>query len=115
LLLAALLVSVLFICSETYHYYSLPFCEPEKKEYESQGLSQVLAGDRTVNSKYVLKFGRDSEKIDLCTKQLSKQDVAKFRNAIASEYYFQVSVCSLPGSWGAWMLKAIHSCIADVL
>lgn len=88
------------MCSETYQYYSLPFCEPVKKEYETQGLGQVLAGDRTVNSLYVLNFGQDSEKTDLCTKKLSKQDVAKFRNAVASEHYFQVSVWPLPRCMG---------------
>lgn len=84
-------------CSETYQYYSLPFCEPTKKAYETQGLGQVLAGDRVVNSLYVLNFGQDSEKSDLCKKQLTQQDVAKFRNAVASEYYFQVSAGLLHG------------------
>lgn len=79
-------------CSETYQYYSLPFCEPKTKEYKSEGLGQVLAGDRTVNSLYVFDFAKDSANSELCTKTLSPQDVAKFRNAVASEYYFQVNL-----------------------
>jgi hypothetical protein len=43
-----------------------------------------------VNSLYVFDFATDSAKSDLCTKSLTPQDVAKFRNAVASEYYFQV-------------------------
>lgn len=85
-------VSVL-LCSETYQYYILPFCEPETKEYRSEGLGQLLAGDRAVNSLYQLPFGEDSPKITLCSKTLSPDDVSKFRNAVANEYYFQV--CSL--------------------
>lgn len=81
---------MLMMCSETYQYYILPFCEPATKEYRSEGLGQVLAGDRTVNSLYELTFGEDSPKEDLCNKPLTSEDVAKFRNAVANEYYFQV-------------------------
>ena len=98
-------------CSETYQYYSLPFCEPSKKSYETQGLGQVLAGDRVVNSLYVLNFGQDSEKSDLCKKLLTKQDVAKFRNAVASEYYFQVSAWLLYDRWACskWCTTVIQT------
>eukprot|EP00892_Ulva_mutabilis_P005551 jgi/Ulvmu1/3368/UM156_0025.1 len=85
--------------SETYQYYILPFCEPETKEYRSEGLGQVLAGDRTVNSLYELTFGEDRPKEDLCTKTLTSEHVSKFRNAVANEYYFQMFFDDLP-IWG---------------
>ena len=42
--------------SETYPFYSLPFCRPESVERESQELGDVLAGDRRVNTLYKIQF-----------------------------------------------------------
>jgi hypothetical protein len=83
----------LLSCSETYQYYTLPFCEPVNKKYKTEGLGGVLAGDRTVNSLYSVKFAKDSSNSTLCNRKLSAKDVEKFRDAVKSEYYFQVSMC----------------------
>lgn len=42
--------------SETYQYFNLPFCHPkEGKEYKTEGLGEVLEGDRLVSTPYKLK------------------------------------------------------------
>jgi Endomembrane protein 70 len=81
-------------CSETYQYYSLPFCAPNDKKYRSEGFGEVLAGDRTVNSLYTFAFAKDNEQTNLCHKTLTTEEVKKFRTAVAAEYYFQVRCCS---------------------
>lgn len=85
--------------SETYRFYDLPFCSPdhvtEKKEY----LGEVLNGDRLVDAPYVLNFREDKESQTICKKTLSKTDVAKLRNAVSKDYYFQMYYDDLP-LWG---------------
>lgn len=42
---------------ESYPYYeALPFCRPEKIEFESMSFGQLLRGDRLVNSLYALRY-----------------------------------------------------------
>lgn len=41
---------------ETYQFYNLPFCHPkEGKEYKTEGLGEVLEGDRLVTTPYDIK------------------------------------------------------------
>lgn len=42
--------------SETYRYYSLPFCAPERLDHQDQELGELLLGDRKVLSSYDLRF-----------------------------------------------------------
>lgn len=42
--------------SETYSFYSLPYCQPESVKRESQALGDALSGDRRVNTMYAIKF-----------------------------------------------------------
>ena len=77
-------------CSETYRYYTLPFCAPDEKKYKSEGLGDVLAGDRAVNTLFDIRFGKDTMNQTLCTQHLNAKQVQEFRRAVASEYYFQV-------------------------
>lgn len=37
-------------------YYSLPFCRPEKIEDGAENLGEILLGDRSENSPYVVAF-----------------------------------------------------------
>ncbi|KAJ8321887.1 hypothetical protein KUTeg_000358 [Tegillarca granosa] len=43
---------------ETYHYYQLPVCRPEKIEHKSLTLGEVLDGDRMALSLYDINFKR---------------------------------------------------------
>lgn len=37
-------------------YYSLPFCRPGKIEEDAENLGEILLGDRSENSPYVVTF-----------------------------------------------------------
>eukprot|EP00879_Flechtneria_rotunda_P020572 GHRR01021647.1.p1 GENE.GHRR01021647.1~~GHRR01021647.1.p1 ORF type:complete len:567 (+),score=108.98 GHRR01021647.1:104-1804(+) len=77
--------------SETYQYYTLPFCLPKDgKQYVTEDLGEVLEGDRLVNTPYSLKFLEDVENQVLCSKKLDAKDLQKLRKAIAQDYYFQM-------------------------
>ena len=67
----------------------------EKKE----ALGEVLNGDRLVSAPYTLKFREDKLSTSVCRHKLSKEDVARFRSAIAKDYYFQMYYDDLP-IWG---------------
>jgi hypothetical protein len=45
--------------SETYPFYSLPFCAPAKVQREAHGLGEVLAGDHKVKTTYLVNFRVD--------------------------------------------------------
>lgn len=78
-------------CSETYQYYTLPFCLPKDgKKYVTEDLGEVLEGDRLVNTPFAIKFREDVENQVLCSKTLDAKDLQKFRQAVAQDYYFQV-------------------------
>ncbi|KAE8789355.1 hypothetical protein CFC21_062384 [Triticum aestivum] len=85
--------------SETYRYFDLPFCSPEKVKEKSEALGEVLNGDRLVDAPYKLDFRTDHDSKAVCPKKLTKEDVAKFRNAVAKDYYFQMYYDDLP-LWG---------------
>lgn len=79
-----------YVCSETYQYYNLPFCTPEKgKEYKPEGLGEVLEGDRLVTTPYDIKFKVNKENELLCSQELTAKDLQKFRKAVKKDYYFQ--------------------------
>ena len=83
--------------SETYQYYNLPFCTPkEGKEYKTEGLGEVLEGDRLVNTPFSIRFRVDKENEILCSRELTESDLKKFRQAVKKDYYFQVRPAAAP-------------------
>ncbi|ONK65684.1 uncharacterized protein A4U43_C07F39630 [Asparagus officinalis] len=85
--------------SETYRFYDLPFCTPEHVHEKKEALGEVLNGDRLVDAPYELNFREDKQSKTVCKKTLSKQDVAKLRDAVSKDYYFQMYYDDLP-FWG---------------
>jgi len=86
--------------SETYQYFDLPFCPPiGGVEHKSEDLGEVLEGDRLVNTPYDVSFRVDKESEHLCSRELSKDDLIKFRTAVKEDYYFQMYYDDLP-IWG---------------
>jgi len=86
--------------SETYPYFSLPFCEPEEGVQRQQhALGEVLAGDHKVRTKYELSFRADVSWRRLCHKVLTKNDIARLQTAVNEEYFFEFLVDGLP-VWG---------------
>ncbi|KAK4286346.1 hypothetical protein QN277_002911 [Acacia crassicarpa] len=85
--------------SETYEYYDLPFCRPDPIIRKKESLGEVLNGDRLSNTLYHLKFREHKIGETLCQKKLSIDEVAKFKQAIIGEFYFQMYLDDLP-FWG---------------
>ncbi|KAJ0964419.1 hypothetical protein J5N97_029541 [Dioscorea zingiberensis] len=85
--------------SETYRYYDLPFCAPENAADKKEALGEILNGDRLVDAPYELNFREDKQSKTICKKTLSKEDVAKLRDAVSKDYYFQMYYDDLP-LWG---------------
>lgn len=81
---------------ETYPYYSLPFCPPKEIKSETHELGELLSGDRKVNTPYELLFRTNEEWRPLCTITLTPADVAKFEEAVAQDYYFEMFLDDLP-------------------
>ncbi|KAL3525059.1 hypothetical protein ACH5RR_013431 [Cinchona calisaya] len=85
--------------SETYRFFDLPFCSPAQVKEKKEALGEVLNGDRLVSSPYKLDFLVDKDSELVCKKQLTKEEVAQFRKAVAKDYYFQMYYDDLP-VWG---------------
>lgn len=81
---------------ETYHYYQLPVCCPEKIRHKSLSLGEVLDGDRMAESLYEIRFRENVEKRILCHMQLSSAQVEQLRQAIEELYYFEFVIDDLP-------------------
>eukprot|EP00043_Microstomoeca_roanoka_P007486 m.71973 g.71973 ORF g.71973 m.71973 type:complete len:595 (-) comp13844_c0_seq1:43-1827(-) len=85
-----------FNTHETYHYYSLPVCRPEKIVSRSLTLGEVLDGDRMAEALHDIRFKENKPKTDLCTVHLSPKDIRTLRNAIDDLYYFEFIIDDLP-------------------
>ncbi|CAM9774339.1 unnamed protein product, partial [Chrysoparadoxa australica] len=86
--------------SETYAYYSLPFCTDGKTKLTKQKLGETLSGDRKVQANlYVINFGVPVEWRSVCAKVLSRKDIAAFQDAIDDKFYFEMFIDGLP-LWG---------------
>lgn len=84
--------------SETYQYFDLPFCQPDKLIKKRESLGQVLDGDRLTNTRYNVKFKEQKEEL-LCKKTFSISEVVQLRDAVARDFYFQMYYDDLP-FWG---------------
>ncbi|KAK1575298.1 hypothetical protein Q3G72_004283 [Acer saccharum] len=85
--------------SETYRYFDLPFCSSAPVKEKKEALGEVLNGDRLVSAPYKLEFLSEKDSEIACKKHLSKEEVARFRNAVSKDYYFQMYYDDLP-IWG---------------
>ncbi|CAI0400880.1 unnamed protein product [Linum tenue] len=85
--------------SETYEFYELPFCRPDRVIQTKQTLGEVLNGDRLANALYDLKFLEAKSRATLCQKKLTQGDIRRFREVILNDYYFQMYYDDLP-LWG---------------
>ena len=81
---------------ETYHYYSLPVCRPDKVEHRSLTLGEVLKGDRMAVAMYKIAFKKSVADVELCTQNLNEEDMQSLRHAIEELYFFEFLVDDLP-------------------
>jgi transmembrane 9 superfamily protein 1 len=94
---------------ETYHYYQLPVCRPDKVVHKSLSLGQVLEGDRIAESLYeieyqsmslsflvcsrLLMFTESFESKSLCgNKTLTPEEVQQLVTAIEENYYAELII-----------------------
>lgn len=81
---------------ETYHFYSLPLCRPEKVEHRSLTLGEVLDGDRMALAMHEIHFKEAVQNEVLCTVTLKEKDVERLKEAIEDLYYFEFVLDDLP-------------------
>lgn len=62
----------------------------DRIEERKQTLGEALSGDRLVNAPYKLQFLVEKFAEVACTKNLTKEEVSRFRAAIKSDYYLQM-------------------------
>lgn len=81
---------------ETYHYYSLPVCRPDKVEHKSLSLGEVLDGDRMAVSMYQIDFKESFDRKEVCTVTLGETEVDQLEEAIEDLYYFEFVYDEIP-------------------
>ncbi|XP_039266684.1 transmembrane 9 superfamily member 1-like [Styela clava] len=81
---------------ETYHYYSLPVCRPDKIKHRSLTLGEVLDGDRMAYSLYEVQFGKNKKDEELCTIDADEKALEQLRDAVEELYYFEMVADDLP-------------------
>eukprot|EP01100_Stratorugosa_tubuloviscum_P003354 TRINITY_DN180_c3_g1_i1.p1 TRINITY_DN180_c3_g1~~TRINITY_DN180_c3_g1_i1.p1 ORF type:complete len:582 (+),score=176.99 TRINITY_DN180_c3_g1_i1:78-1823(+) len=84
---------------ETYLYYSLPFCLPDKIEEKPESLGEALQGYELIKSPVVIQFGVDRPTTSICMKELTPREVETFRYAVRNQYWYQLFLDDLP-IWG---------------
>ncbi|KAL6043065.1 Transmembrane 9 superfamily member 1 [Balamuthia mandrillaris] len=85
---------------ETYSYYSLPFCPPDKiVESKTEGLGEALLGYELIESRITIRFREDMPRAKICARTLNKQQAKSFKNAIFQHYWYQLFLDDLP-IWG---------------
>lgn len=86
--------------SETYPYYSLPFCRTlGKQTYHEQDLGETLAGGRKTSSPYELTFLDPVSWRSLCEEYLDADSIKALKEAVERDYFFELFVDDLP-MWG---------------
>lgn len=88
----------------------MQLAEPLVRKKESFG--EVLNGDRLTNALYELKFRGDKTRETLCQRKFNVAEVAKFRDAVIDDFYFQMYYDDLP-LWGFVGKVEVESGILD--
>jgi len=93
--------------TETYAYYSLPFCSGTgRQRRHKQDLGETLSGSRKVATPYELTFLDPIPWRSLCEEYLDANDIKEFKSAIESDYFFEMFIDDLP-MWG-YIGEVVH-------
>jgi len=86
---------------ETYPYYALPFCRPEKLiDSDTEGLGEALLGYDLVKAVAEIHFKKDvKQKVACGPKTFNQDELKQFRDAIKQQYWYQLFLDDLP-IWG---------------
>jgi len=79
-----------------YEYYTLKLCAPEKIQYQSENLGEVLRGDRIVNTAYDVKMNEIVGCKKLCEESLNSRETERFYTMIKNEYNVHFLADNLP-------------------
>jgi len=83
--------------SESYDYYSLPFCKPPDVQHaHHHSLGEKLEGDVKQTSAYEIRFNVPIKIRTLCEKHLVKSEIRLLKQAIARYYYAEFVFDDLP-------------------
>lgn len=83
--------------TETYPYYSLPYCRRSgKQRRHKQDLGETLAGSRKVETPYEVTFLDSVPWRSLCEEYMDLEDIQQFKDAIEDDYFFELFVDNLP-------------------
>lgn len=93
--------------TETYPYYSLPFCEGTgKQRRHKQDLGETLTGSRKTATPYDLTFLDPVPWRSLCEEYLDANDLKEFKDAVEGDYFFEMFLDDLP-MWG-YIGEVVH-------
>lgn len=93
--------------TETYRYYSLPFCEGTgKQSRHKQDLGETLSGSRKVTTPYDVTFLDPVPWRQLCEDYLDADDIKQLKDAIEDDYFFEMFIDDLP-MWG-YLGEVVH-------
>jgi len=82
--------------TETYEFYSLPFCRPQTIAVHHHSIGEDLTGDHKVSSLYDIRFKVPIYFSRLCTQPATVEGVKEFRDAIDKFYYFEMIYDGIP-------------------
>jgi len=82
--------------TETYEFYSLPFCQPNKIQHVHASIGEDLTGDHKAHALYDIRFRVPIYFTVLCKQHLLPADVNRFRDAIEKYYYFEMLYDDVP-------------------
>ena len=77
--------------TETYAFYSLPYCPSESQETPSHDLGELLSGDQKVHTPYDVRYKMKEPYRQLCERKLQPHEVEKFVAAIDEDYFVRAS------------------------
>ena len=93
--------------TETYPYYSLPFCiHSGKQRRHKQDLGEVLSGSRKHSTPYEVTFMDPVPWRALCEDYLDASQIKSLKDAIEQDYFFEMFVDDMP-LWG-YLGEVVH-------
>jgi transmembrane 9 superfamily protein 3 len=85
---------------ETYPYYSLPLCRPEKLEhFHSEGFGETILGYDLIRSAMKVAFREKVVAGRVCSKSFTAGEAEQLRHAVQHEFWYQMFLDDLP-LWG---------------
>jgi len=82
--------------TETYEFYSLPFCRPKEIQHKHHSIGEDISGDHKVSSLYDIRFRIPIKWVPLCKVHTTGDEVNQFIGAIKKYYYYEMNYDDLP-------------------